>query len=229
MGKTSAAKYICSKYGYKHIEYEPYIASVKEKLITPEEGEELPFKKVIGHFTTLIKESGNTPLLIDGLPLDWKDIDNWVKANGPPIVLNLKTEEKELIRRTRKKNEGDLAAEVTEEEGAKAKEAITKNNEWSEQLTARCPSSTVYNIDFTPQLIKGERLLDDVLRPRVFLIQDNPTNLFQNIAVKYNIDFFDVRREPFSQVANAVRKSTSRDIILCNYKQEKDLVSDDFD
>lgn len=36
-------------------------------------------------------------------------------------MLNLKTEEKELIRRTRKKNEGDLAAEVSEEEAAKAK------------------------------------------------------------------------------------------------------------
>lgn len=29
VGKTSAAKYIASNYGYKHIEYEPYLASVK--------------------------------------------------------------------------------------------------------------------------------------------------------------------------------------------------------
>lgn len=82
-------------------------------MITPEDGEDLPFKKVISHFGTLIKECGDTPILIDGLPLDWKDIDAWVEANGPPIVLNLKTEEKELIRRMRKKNEGDLAAEVS--------------------------------------------------------------------------------------------------------------------
>lgn len=29
VGKTCAAKYISTNYGFKHIEYEPYIASVK--------------------------------------------------------------------------------------------------------------------------------------------------------------------------------------------------------
>lgn len=129
------------------------MASVKEKLMTPEDGEDLPFKKVIRHFSTMVSQSGDTPILIDGLPLDWKDIDSWVQVVGPPVVLNLKAEEKELIRRTRKKNEGDLTAEVSEEEAAKAKEVIDKNDQWTEQLTARCSSSTIYNIDFTPQLI----------------------------------------------------------------------------
>ena len=44
-----------------------------------------------------------------------------MQANGPPTILNLKLEEQDLITRTRKKNEGDLAAEVSEEETAKAK------------------------------------------------------------------------------------------------------------
>lgn len=104
VGKTSAAKYICSTYGYKHIEYESYIASVKEKLIAPEDGEDLPFHKIIKHFGSLIANSGENPILIDGINIDWKDIENWTLANGPPVILNLKTDEKELIRRARKKN-----------------------------------------------------------------------------------------------------------------------------
>lgn len=105
--------------GYRHIEYQPYIAGIKEKLIAPEDGEELPFKKIIGHFAAQVSSSGNTPLLIDGLPLDPKDIQSWTKTVGPATVLNLKVEEKELVRRTRKKAEADLTAEVGQEELAK--------------------------------------------------------------------------------------------------------------
>ncbi len=42
--------------------------------------------------------------------MDPKEIDNWVKQVGPPTVINLKVEEKELIRRTRRKNEADVNA-----------------------------------------------------------------------------------------------------------------------
>jgi len=94
---------------------------VKEKLIAPEDGEELPFRKVIAHFASLVSSSGNSPILIDGLPLEGKDVEAWTKAVGAPIVINLKVDERELIRRTRKKAEGDLNAEVGEEELAKAK------------------------------------------------------------------------------------------------------------
>lgn len=68
-------------------------------------------------------------------------------------MLNLKVDEKELIRRTRKKNEADLAAEVTEEESAKIKEAIAKNSDWADQLGTRSPQTTIYQIDFSQQLI----------------------------------------------------------------------------
>jgi hypothetical protein len=37
---------------------------------------------------------------------------------------------------------------------------IAKNNDWADQLGARCPAATLYQIDFTPQLIKAEKLLD---------------------------------------------------------------------
>lgn len=109
-GKTSAAKFISNELGYRHIECETYLASVKEKLIAPEDGEELPFRKVIAHFASLVSGSGNTPIIIDGLPLEAKEVENWTKAVGPAIVLNLKVDERELIRRTRKKAEGDLNA-----------------------------------------------------------------------------------------------------------------------
>jgi hypothetical protein len=51
-------------------------------------------RKIISHFATLVKESGDTPILIDGLNLDAKEIDNWVKQVGPPTIINLKVEEK---------------------------------------------------------------------------------------------------------------------------------------
>ena len=47
--------------------------------------------------------------MIDGINFDWKEIDNWVEANGAPTIINLKLEdEKELIKRQRKKAEGDV-------------------------------------------------------------------------------------------------------------------------
>ena len=59
-----------------------------------EEGEEVPFPKIVKHFACLIQESGVTPLVIDGINIEWKDIDQWVEACGPPTIINLKAEEK---------------------------------------------------------------------------------------------------------------------------------------
>ena len=112
-GKTSASKVISSRFGFKHIEYESYLTALKEKLLTPEDGEDLPFNKVIAHFTTLINNS-SSPLLIDGLVLDAKQAQKWVVSNGRPHIINLNISENETIKRTRKKAEGDLAAEVSE-------------------------------------------------------------------------------------------------------------------
>ena len=197
--------------------------------MTPEDGEDLPFHKVITHFQQLILNSEDTPILIDGLPLDWKDINNWVQKNGPPTILNLKCDEKELIRRARKKAEGDLNAEVGEEEAAKAKEGIAKNIEWTDQFTSRCTNTTLFQIDFNQQMILAEKLLDEVLRPRVFLVQNNPTTLYQNIAIRYGVGFFDLRKSAVQEISTAVRKGHFRDIILCNYMQDiYNLVCEDF-
>ena len=58
------------------------------------------------------------------------DLKEWVNALGAPLVINLKVEADEQIKRARKKAEGDLAAEVSEEETAKAAEMTQKNSEW---------------------------------------------------------------------------------------------------
>jgi hypothetical protein len=198
-------------------------------LIAPEDGEELPFRKVIAHFATIIAESGNTPILIDGLNLDTKEIENWVKIVGPPIVLNLKVEEKELIRRTRRKNEADLAAEVGEEEAAKTKEVIAKNSEWAEQFSNKSPLSTLYQIEFSQPLIQAEELLRDILRPRVYLIQENGTFLYENMAIRHNIGYFNFEMYNLQTIADFIRKGTFRDVILCDYTQNnQDLISKDF-
>lgn len=101
--------------------------------------------------------------------------------------------------------------------------------EWTDQFGSRCPSATIYQIDFSPQLILAEKLLDDILRPRVFLIQNNHTNLYQNLAVRYNMGFYDLRRESLEQIAMSVRTGDDRNIILCNYLQGNEtLVCQDF-
>lgn len=37
-GKSTLCRTIAKDYGYKHIEMEPYLATLKEKLLTPEDG-----------------------------------------------------------------------------------------------------------------------------------------------------------------------------------------------
>ena len=113
-GKSCVAKFICNEYGYKMIEFEPYLANIKEKLMGPDDGEELPVKKVFAHFASLLKEDPNCVYLFDGFPYEGKDLEAWIETVGAPCVINLKVDDNELIMRMRKKAEGDLKAEVTE-------------------------------------------------------------------------------------------------------------------
>lgn len=50
--------------------------------------------------------------MIDGLPYAGKDLESWISAIGAPNVINLQVETTEQIKRSRKKAEADLAAEV---------------------------------------------------------------------------------------------------------------------
>ena len=87
-----------------------------------------------------------------------------------------------------------MNAEITEDDLKATTEKIQKNAEWIEQFGAKSPSSTIYQIDFNSQLIIAEKLIDDILRPRIYLIQTNQRNLFQNIAIRNNMGFYDLRR-----------------------------------
>ena len=100
--------------GYKVIEFEAELTTAKEKLANPDEGEEIPLKKILNYFKQMLQNS-NTICVIDCLPYEKNDLAQWIEIVGEPAtVINLEVEELEQIKRTRKKAEGDLAAEVNE-------------------------------------------------------------------------------------------------------------------
>lgn len=72
-------------------------------------------------------------------------------------------------------------------------------------------------------------MLDDVLKPRVFLVQSNNTTLYQNIAIRYNLAYYDLRTNSIDEVGVCVRTGEDRDIIISNYTPRFDsLVCEDF-
>ena len=54
-GKTTVAKFIADNFGFKLIELEKDIGGVKEKLANPDEGEEVPLKKIINYYKKMIE------------------------------------------------------------------------------------------------------------------------------------------------------------------------------
>lgn len=71
--------------------------------MTPEDGEELPIKKVVAYFKNLFT-SEKVTFILDGFPYDNKDLALWLTEVGSPSVVNLKVEFNELVKRTRRKN-----------------------------------------------------------------------------------------------------------------------------
>lgn len=65
---------------------------MKEKLIAPEDGEELPVRKAIEHFRQLLTNDKASTYVIDGLPYAGKDLEAWISAVGVPNVINLEVE-----------------------------------------------------------------------------------------------------------------------------------------
>ena len=143
-GKSTVSKFICAEYGYKMIEFGPYMETAKEKLLGPDDGEEVPLKKILAHFASMIKDDCKSVYLFDGIPYEGKDLEAWIETVGAPCVINLKVEDNELIMRNRKKNEGDLKAEVTEEDTTRTKETVGKNNDWINKLHECSPLSLIH-------------------------------------------------------------------------------------
>lgn len=114
----------------------------------------MPPKKYIDYFGKLVKESPSTVFIFDGINYENDDLKYWVEVLGAPHVINLRIEADEQIKRMRKKAEGDLTAEVSEEETAKANELLEKNSRWCECLYEHAPSSKIYQVDYKfPQLL----------------------------------------------------------------------------
>lgn len=56
------------------------------------------------------------------------------------------------------------------------------------------PSSSIYKVDYNDPQIKVEGRIRKILSPRIFLVQKNATNVYQNIAVRYGLGFFNLNR-----------------------------------
>lgn len=125
----------------------------------------------------------------------------------------------ELIKRTRKKAEADVNAEVSEEDLAKANESIAKNCEWIERLAEFGPSSKIFQVDYSQPQILAESHINLVMRPRIFLVQRNNHLVYQNIAIRYNLGFINLNITPLRDCALIARKCGKRDIIICQYGQ----------
>jgi hypothetical protein len=61
-------------------------------------------RKIVAHFKTVLTQNANDTYIIDGLPFENKDLEEWIKVIGPPSLVKLDVDIKESILRTRKKN-----------------------------------------------------------------------------------------------------------------------------
>lgn len=74
-GKTTVAKHFAQQFGFKFIQFEAELTSAKQKLANPDEGEEVPLKKILGYFSNLINNDKNTTCIFDALPYEQKDME----------------------------------------------------------------------------------------------------------------------------------------------------------
>lgn len=80
----------------------------------------MPVKKYVAYFANILKNNSKSVCVFDSLPYNNNDLDLWIKEVGCPNVINLKVDPTDIIKRGRKKAEGDVNAEISEEETAKA-------------------------------------------------------------------------------------------------------------
>jgi hypothetical protein len=81
-------------------------------------------------------------------------------------------------------------------------------------------------LDYNSTLILAEKLLQSIFEPRVFLVQANPTLLYQNIAIRYNCCLINLAINNFFEAKKIAKNSGKRDVIIINYREtENKLVS----
>jgi hypothetical protein len=63
----------------------------------------------------------------------------------------------------------------------------------------------------------------------VYLVQDNFSLLYQNLAIRHNFAFFNLYKFSLQEIAEFVRKGSFRDVVIGNYRQnQQDLICKDF-
>lgn len=78
-----------------------------------------------------------------------------------------------------------------------------------------------------PQILV-EKLINSILKPRVFLVQVNNSLVYQSLAIKYDMGFVNLNRIRLRDCLPYVAKCQKRDIILCSHGHEKKrMVSED--
>lgn len=55
-------------------------------------------------------------------------------------------------------------------------------------------SACIYKIDYNSPQIKVEDSIKKILRPRIFLVQKNATQAYQNIAIRYGLGFVNLNK-----------------------------------
>ena len=63
----------------------------------------------------------------------------------------------------------------------------------------------------------------------MYLIQENNTLLFQNLAIINNFGFYNLRTHRVEEIVELVKKGSHRDVIICNYSSDSsELICQDF-
>ncbi len=72
-------------------------------------------------------------------------------------------------------------------------------------------------------------MLRDILSPRVYLVQDNNTLAFQNLAIRHDLAYYNLSKHALKDLPAFVRAGNYRDVVLGNYRrEEEELVCQDF-
>ena len=84
----------------------------------------------------------------------------------------------------------------------------------------------MYQVEYKLPPLLAEPLITSILKPRIFLVQANNNLTYQNIALKHNLGFINLRKNKLKECQNIVKNCGKRDIILCCYEtEENSLIS----
>lgn len=110
---------------------------------------------------------------------------------------------------------------MTEEETAKAKESTEKSRAWLAKITELQPLANIYKVDYNGPEIRAEEVIAKILKPRIFLVQNNNTNVYQNIALRYGLGFVNLSKQSLRDCDTVLKSLNKQNIIISNHGSEK--------